>query len=74
MTKRYQYRGDKTGEYISGVPARDLDDEEYEAMDPELKERIHKTKGSDGELVYKPVTQSSSSSSSASSDKKEGGD
>ncbi len=63
MAKRYQYRGEKMGEYISGVPARDLDDEEYEAMDSEVKDKIHKVKGSDGELLYKPMTQSSSSTS-----------
>jgi hypothetical protein len=49
--RRATYNGDGS-EYLNGIPARDLDDEEYQALDPDQRKAVREAKMSGGKPLY----------------------
>jgi len=48
MAIKARYKGgnpaeDPNAEYLNGVPARNLDEDEYDALDPELKKLVRES-------------------------------
>lgn len=50
MARKAKYQGD--GEYLQGIPARDLSDDEYAALTTEQKRAVRTARRSDGKPLY----------------------
>jgi hypothetical protein len=56
MAIRARYQGDGN-EYIPSVPRRDLDADEYDALDMDARKAVRDTKRGDGEKLYDVATE-----------------
>jgi hypothetical protein len=68
MAIKARYLGDGT-EFLNGIPAASLSEEEYAALDAEQRTAVRQTKQSNGKLLYDVRTDAEMHPAASASDK-----